>query len=70
MKKKKKKRSKQKVSNGVYTWESDKYILNVNTKDNTYTVYDKALGKVIRTNSEATWDSVKSIKIHCFGDDI
>lgn len=54
MQMKKKKRSKQKVSNGVYTWESDKYILNVNTKDNTYTVYDKALGKVIRTNSEAT----------------
>lgn len=67
---KKKKEIKARVSNGVYTWESDKYILNVNTKDNTYTVYDKALGKVIRTNSEATWDSVKSIKIHCFGDDV
>ena len=66
---KKKKKIEAKVSNGVYTWESDKYILKVNTKNNTYTVSDKALGKVMRTNSKATWDSVKRLKIHCFGDD-
>lgn len=58
------------VYNGIYTWSSDKYILKVNTKNNTFTVYDKILDKVISSDNKATWESVHRIKIAYFGDDV